>query len=263
MPRAAILGCDLSALLAAHACVHAGWSFHIFAEGEPTLPHATQPIFRAVPGIDIALKRVSVKSEGTEDGYRQKVYGPEFNGPLGFGSGDAHVADARAVYRWLWEKYAANTYNNVLSASNYDMFTEDLSEYHQAVFSALPIGHLCNAGHRFDTRQYWSVFDSPERGTRSPVRVADNTIVNDGTDFVGWYRAANVFGQCSVEWPAHKGSARPPIPGVHKSSRAIGTNCDCYPNVIRIGDLGNWQDRLLADDVYWTVTEVLIALGQE
>jgi hypothetical protein len=77
----------------------------------------------------------------------------------------------------------------------------------------------------------------------------------DGTNNVGWYRVANVFGKGTMEWPGHL--MRPPIEGVVKFTKPISTTCDCWPEVTRLGRYGKWQKGILSHHVYSDVTNLL------
>lgn len=256
MPRAVILGNDTAALLAAHACLDAGWTFDIFAEPEPEQLHGVPLLYERIPNISLPTRKIQVKSENPA-GYSAKVHGPGAQGNVSVGMGSCYVLDQRSVYRYLWQHYATNIYHWVFSASSFEPFIVDAAHHYQAVFSSLPLALLCNKGHRFDQRSYFTIYDSPNQGLMSPVRVALNTVVLDGTNFVGWYRAANVFGHCSVEWPAHKGSPRPPIPGVMKLTAPVDTNCDCFPEVTKIGPAGTGRESETLDTVYSSVSSAL------
>ncbi len=86
-------------------------------------------------------------------------------------------------------------------------------------------------------------------------RIRDNFVICDGTPDMDWYRVANVFGYRTVEWPYNVQFADDTI--AVRVVKPLSTNCDCHPDVIRVGRYGEWSKSVLVHEVYNKVIEAL------
>lgn len=194
--------------------------------------------------------------EGTPDQYREKVYGKTSRVEVSPESLSAnHLAwDIRQTYDSLWRTYGSFVQNIDLSPRGE---VDDMLKHLNAdrVISSIPAPFLCkNDNHSFYSEEVWSIGDAPERGVFCPVQVKDNTIICDGTGDVAWYRASNVFGYHTAEWPHRR---KPPVESVALVTKPLRTDCDCYPNIMRVGRYGRWQKGVLSHEAFEDVTKML------
>lgn len=202
--------------------------------------------------------------QGTTDEYRDKVYGPTSSVNTSVEALEMeHAAwDLRATYDAAWERYGKSVIHLPLSASvmgvppkGEDGSTTGIDWRHFDIcLSSVPLPDLCyRDGHQFHSAEVWAMGDAPERGQYVPYRPAENTVECNGTRDTGWYRASNIFGHVTVEWPK---KSKPPLPGVASVTKPIYSDCDCYRHgelgikFRPIGRYGAWQKSILTHHAY-------------
>jgi hypothetical protein len=106
--------------------------------------------------------------------------------------------------------------------------------------------------HRFESETVWAVGDAPERGIFCPVTVPSWTVQCNGEENPRWYRASNVFGYKTCEWPGEKA---PPVQDIAKVEKPISTTCDCWldGNYLRLGRFGTWTKGVLSHEGYYQI----------
>lgn len=249
----AVLGCGPAGLFATHALVSKGYNVRIFSKKRRSEMFGAQYLHRAIPGLtDAAQARTIVYRllGGTTDEYRAKVYGRRSGivvSPRELAG--AHSAwDIRAAYNTAWDLYKDLILDVPDLAPSSIMAIADNPSYHKTV-STIPAANLCyNSEHSFDSENVWAIGDAPERGIFCPVMEANpyEVICNASRD-VGWYRNANVFGYRTAEWA---GGRKPPFEGIASVEKPLSTNCDCLPDVVRIGRYGEWRKGVLSHEAY-------------
>lgn len=263
--RAAILGCGPAGLFAAHAFAQNGWEFDIFSRKRRSEMFGAQYLHKPIWGLDNGNCSATIRYTltGTIEQYRQKVYGDR---SVAYVSpeklvGEHQVWDVRRAYYSAWDRYS----DHIVDMPNIDAewlrwtapdFGVKLSDY-RYIISTIPADRLCMHGHYFGTQNVWAIGDAPERGVFCPVIVANNTVVCNGEASPGWYRASNMFGYRSAEWP---GGSKPPISDIAGISKPIGNNCTCWtdlPHFLRFGRYGSWEKSALSHDGYYAITEML------
>lgn len=212
--------------------------------------HAPIPL---PPSYKIPQRRVEYKLNGTAEEYRAKVYGEGYHGvvsPEDF-IGEHDAWDIRATYDALWDMITQRknvTLHRVKVTNNWlALNTGPLSEYAH-VISTIPATALCQSpvmhpsqeGHLFTSQTIKAV------GSKLPIDFED-IISCDGTPNVPWYRMAFVFGYRTVEWP--RGAQPVPTDAV-AVRKPLSTDCDCHPEIIRLGRYGAWQKGVLVHEVY-------------
>jgi hypothetical protein len=262
--KVAIFGCGPAGLLAAHACALAGVEFVVLSRKEPSRLYGAQFLSEPIPGIPAAQQEIHVTLNGTVNGYRKKVYGPDYAGPVSpqefVGRRTAH--DIRSVYRQLWEMYSESVEDMSFSRESYKSWVWKLNGEGIDIFSSIPAESSCvNPEHAFDARLIYAIGDAPDLEIRCPIRVPPGHFVYSGQDWTGWYRAANVFEHCTVEWPARKGLKKPPLANIVAVRKPLSTNCTCYPNVHRIGRYGEWKKGVLAHSAFDKTVQFLTQQG--
>jgi hypothetical protein len=127
---------------------------------------------------------------------------------------------------------------------------------------SIPFSTFCLAEHGFTVQDIWAQGDAPELGLYCSVAVEPWTIVANGEPSPRWYRASNVFGYKTAEWPV---AARPPVEGVVRVRKPIATNCTCWPligsaPVLRVGRYGTWTKGELSHQAYERTRAALEAM---
>lgn len=260
--KVAILGAGPAGLAAAHAAYLAGAWVHIFSRGEKSRLYGCQYLHAPLPEISVEKRTVSYELWGTADEYREKVYGDAWDGKVSPSDLEgAHTAwDLRAAYDQLWDLYVGERGRAAFTAKEINprtMFSSDImGTFFTHYISTIPAPALCAAkpGHTFYGQEIWAVGDAADQGQIAPVTVPADTIICAGGENPSWYRCSNVFGAATVEWP---GQTKPPIPYAARVTKPLYTDCDCFPDVIRMGRYGAWKKDQLTHHVFEQVTELL------
>ena len=257
--RVVILGCGPAGLFAAHAAVLAGHEIEIYSRCRKSEMFGAQYLHEAIPGLSEGSGfLLEYFLEGSPEGYAQKVYGdvpPDFVSPEKL-VGVHQVWDIRAAYDRSWVLYGEKVVNvdritarDLVEATRPGGFLAGAR-----VISTIPARSICRrpAFHTFAVREAWAVGDAPERGVACPITVAEDTVVCDGTPDTGWYRASNIRGFRTAEWPEER---RPPVTDIAKISKVVRTNCDCWKaeGFWRTGRYGTWDKRVLTHHAFWEI----------
>lgn len=262
----AVLGCGPAGLFAAHAAASLGLRVLIFSNKVKSKMYGAQYLHAPIDGLSSkAPQRIMYTLDGTEEEYAEKVYGP--NKPpfvsvaklqkLHFGW------DIREAYDAAWDKYQGmiQPYSNITAE---DLLSGSLAsllyDRHLQVISTIPAKALCHAAnHQFVTQPIWAIGDAPELGQRVEIDLDPFSVMCNGLDGPSWYRAANVFGHKTVEWP---GKTKPPVNGVVRVEKIVRTDCDCFvPQIWRAGRMGTFTKGVLSHHAYTYTLEALEALA--
>jgi hypothetical protein len=271
--KVTILGSGPAGLMAAHAATKLGHDVNILSA---TL--ARSRIFGAMylhePIPDITepedkLKITVIKS-GTREGYAQNVYGRP-NAEVSwdkFEPGETVGWDLNKTYNRLWEKYAPKIQPMLITTEilRARIFSQDI------IFSSIPAHSICEWDHVFDKQDIWIQHGF---GNRRLIRGVDrdddimyyNGIPPDGSvnDTIGydWYRFSQIKGYQSWEYSRPSVSPFAPHLSAYQVSRGFKptrTDCDCFPNIIRIGRYGKWQRGVLTHHAYEDTYNALLKL---
>jgi len=266
--RALVLGCGPAGLFAVHALVEAGWDVDIYSKKRRSEMFGAQYLHEPIPYLSNGSTTLNYKLVGTTEGYIRKVYGagglPAGKASVEVLRGEYTVWDIRATYYAAWERYADAIEDiGEMNASTFGALTPNQTpigvqwERYHLVVTSLPAPALCfNRSHIFQDQEVWGIGDAPERGIFAPLKVEPMTVVCNGVPDVGWYRAANVYGYNTVEWPEDR---KPPISDVAKITKPLVTTCDCwigeYKSWMRVGRYGTWTKGVLSHEAYYKVKE--------
>jgi len=255
MSRVTILGCGPAGLAAAAAVVSSGQEAVIVSNTrEPSRQYGCQYLHAPIPGYENAPHaRVGYWLIGTAEEYRQKVYGDKWQGkvsPEDF-IGEHDAWDIRWTYREMWSRLidgglAWIHVDEPIADGRIPPCVYDLRS--ERIISTIPAPALCwKKEHEF---RYHAIFANGST-TESPR--TDNMIICDGTDQNAWYRISNVFGYKTTEW------AKAPIGtrGGVMVPKPLVTDCDCHPEIHRVGRYGKWQKSYLVHEVYPEVMELV------
>lgn len=259
--RVAVLGCGPAGLVAAHAATMAGCDVTVYSRKRKSEMFGAQYLHAPIPGMtDNAPVLVQVELIGTHEQYRDKVYGDNAAEVNSVSTEDLpHPHDAwniRHTYDNLW-----TAYHDIIR--DYDVgssLVSGLVDGYDLVLSTIPAPALCHAGsgHQFLEQAIWALGDAPERGkfvkdmVDSARMVPKNIIVCNGLPEPAWYRTANVFGHTTVEWPQITAPSLNMFVQAEASlvGKPISTDCDCHPEITRLGRYGQWRKGVLVHHVY-------------
>lgn len=239
--------------MAAHGAVMMGCDVRIFSKPRKSFMRGAQYLHAPIP---IASKnpsfQIHYKLIGEADVYRNKVYGIEADVEISPNRlSEWHEAwDIREAYDWLWDTYNEYVYEWEASQAN----ILDISANADLVISTIPAPLLCRSQHFFSAANIWA--------TDSAFALdIPNTVLCDGTEDRAWYRSSLIHGWGNTEWPADK---KPPLgeDKLWEVTKPVASNCDCWPDIMRIGRYGAWAKKELSHDAYFkTVIRTTEMLG--
>lgn len=254
--KAAVLGCGPAGLFAVHGLRDRGYDVTIYSKARKSDMYGAQYLHAPIDGlspIDEEPLKVRYSLVGTASGYRDKVYGsiPVKVSPEALDM--EHLSwDIRSAYDYAWKLYGDDVVDTLISPEW--MRSGELDRY-GLVVSSVPLPTLCAAreDHLFHATSIWAMGDAPRRGQYAPFRPEPGTVICDGTRDRGWYRASNLYGHVTVEWPQ---SRKPPLPGIAEVAKPIYSTCDCYAHgkfrFVKVGRYGVWSKGVLSHQAYTT-----------
>lgn len=257
--RVAILGCGPAGLFAAHAFAELGWTISIFSKKRRSEMFGAQYLHMPIPGLSLAPPQtVTYKIMGTEQQYADKVYGGKLSARQvspAYLNGEQRAWDIREAYYRGWEYYASLITSMAIDSSS----IHSLMQSFDMVVSSIPAREICGdmtGKHEFYSEDVWAVGDAPERGIFCPISVPPWEVHCNGEENPRWYRASNVFGYKTCEWPGEKA---PPVQDIAKVIKPISSSCDCWggKNLLRVGRYGTWRKGVLSHEAYYEIKKGL------
>jgi hypothetical protein len=254
MTSVAILGCGPTGLVAAHAAEQMGADVTVYSKPRKSFMFGAQYLHVPIPGTDPGRPQaISYQLKGTPDEYRAKVYGADWSGTVSPEDyeGDHLAYDIRATYDELWEDWKHSINEADIKPS---WIVGSMPKTFDYVLCTIPFNQLCAKGHTFAGQDVWAMGDAPERGQEVPFPIADGTVICNGEPEPSWYRASNIFGYKTVEWSDN--GRRPPL-DVARVTKPLLNNCNCWPQLTRIGRFGMWRKGILVHHAYQMTTDLL------
>lgn len=242
-----ILGCGPAGLMAANAAAMQGAEIAILSKARKSFMKGAQYLHEPVLGMRQEPPFViNYELQGSADGYRKKVYGPEWDGTVSpEDMTSKHLGwDIREAYDGLWDIFSSMIKEWDASPAALRSALEESKP--DLCVSTVPAPILCSKGHTFRGSRVWST----DTAFRS---LSDNTVVCNGDDAPSWYRTSNIQGWENTEWPER---VKPPVTPLWEVMKPLDNNCDCFPDVVRAGRYGNWTKGVLSHEVQKEVTEL-------
>lgn len=276
--RVGILGCGPAGLAAAHAAAIAGYEPVIFSRKVKSELYGSQYLHAPIPGMT-SQPPLTVQyrlSGGTYAAYQAKVYGQtiplvseeesEFR-QTGHTYRDAW--DIRQTYDALWSTYSPCIQDLEFGAFRNTSWVLHGMGYMAKVYSTIPRKLLClyPYTHEFAHTEVWAAGEAPDLGiffdwakTPAGTFVPETIIFHAGSD-VPWYKTHNVFNHRSIEWPGHLD--KPSEYRISRVQKPLWTNCDCWPQITKLGRYGAWDRSQLVNHAFSRVADDLAALALE
>lgn len=256
-----ILGAGPAGLMAAHAASELGHRPIIYShKGRKSRMHGAQYLHERIPRINCGERfDLRYKLLGTAEEYIQKVYGDRWDGTVSDEVADSinDAWDIRSAYDDLWCKYQGAI--EPWSAQNPWDIAELIKEVDPAVtISSIPAQSLCINDCEFKQIHFWSTAEIPEKGNGTDWfwQMRPNTCIYDGRNDTPWYRVANIHDHVTTEWPYRFGPPTSDGP-VWNVVKPMSTQCECFPEVIRVGRYGKWTRGVLTHHAYFETMEAL------
>lgn len=241
--RVAVLGCGPAGMMAAWAAKQNGADVTIFAPGKKSVLGGAQYLHDEIPGIEINPMILDYKKFGTVQGYATKVYGsPKASCSWReFTPGKTTAYPLSDAYDAAW----AALQDRLVAATVSQAKLYSLIQNFDLTVSSIPKPGLCfNPKHVF-TQKYVYIKNKLPDGISS--KIPNNTIIYNGLPDDKWYRASNIQGIVSTEYPdVVLGEPR-------KIPKPLENDCDCWPGVMHVGRYGKWKKGVLVHNAYWEV----------
>lgn len=256
--KIAVLGCGTDGLLAAHACQQAGITPKVYSRKVKTKLGGAQYLDCAIPELSKPDKPETVilhQVSGDEVDYRRKVYGG-FPAPLHVISERSEVYDGmrepawslRRAYNKLWEKWEPLIEDKEITPT----FLPKLLDRFNLVISTVPLMSVCS--HRSGSYHNFHLRQSLIAPVMLETLVGD-CVVWEGTMRRAWFRMSLIFGEAATEWP--NGAPVPTMDKLMKITMPLGSDCDCWPSVVKLGRYGAWSRKEETSAVFGKVINVL------
>jgi hypothetical protein len=254
--RVCILGCGPAGLLAAYAAALQGCQIDIISKKvKSKIPGAVflhEPIpYLTAPDPDGVVTFIK---HGTRAGYAAKVYGnqdADCSWDL-FPQGERPAWSMFKYYNKLWDWYE-NRIIDATVAHSHDDQIPDITQDYDLVISSIPAKTLChNKSHKFNSQHIYIL-----NKTVDPT--LDNTIVYNGVFRDCWYRTSKLFDHEATESTMKFSDSFIFNLGARmdRGYKPLNTDCDCYPDIKRVGRYGRWEKGILVHHAYKQTVEIL------
>jgi hypothetical protein len=253
--RAAVLGYGPAGLIAAKTLVDQGIDVDVIGAGGKSVIGGAQylhePILNAEHVTD-PEGYIEFLKVGERDGYAKKIYPQaEFTVSWDNYEGRQPAWALGPVYDILWKHFEDKLLHDTFNGMSLTMLLE--TDKYDVVFSSIPAHALCMHSHDFPRVNIALV-------PFSPINGINNVVLYSGRPQDVWYRTSVIFGeawsefgQSEIETVHYTSMAADAIGAeelpVHHGFKPLGTNCNCHPEVVRIGRFGRWDRKILLHHV--------------
>lgn len=235
-----VFGCGPSGLIAAQAALEFGAEVSIVSEQKlRSQIYGAQFLYERIPGVcsaqpDGTLHNIFL---GEVETYRKKIYGdPTIKTTWDNKKGEERepVWSLHHAYASLWDRFSHRIHEQRLDEKALrrgvmiDMF--DL------IISSIPLPAICRKryAHNFNNYEVRIL----RQGDRQRLFPGDSNIcIYNGIPEDTWFRFSHMFGQNGgFEMPSWNRAD-----GSFVVKKPTGTDCDCWPNIVRVGRYGTWD----------------------
>jgi len=255
MSRVLVFGCGPAGLMAAHAAALNDDDVIIMSKPRKSHMRGAQYLHAPIPMASKSQPfQIDYKLEGRLQDYATKVYGPGATVQVSpeVLLGQHNAWDIREAYDWLWGTYGS--YVQLFEATTASI--QDALEWYapDLAISTLPAPLLCKdkSKHSFPVQMVWAT----EKVMGNPIE--DNTVVCSGERHHAWYRKSRINNWENTEYPHNR---KPPLGEgrLHEVPKPIVTNCDCFPQIRRMGRYGQWKKGVLSHEAFFSTAKLLDA----
>lgn len=271
----AVLGYGPAGLIAAKVLMDEGHDVEVIGAGGKSIIGGAQYLHENVmnPHNTKPEGYIDFLKMGRRDLYAQKVYGDQsVDVSWDHYSGCVEAWALRPVYDQLWEFFADKLIHDTFNGISLGGLVN--TERYEMIFSSIPASALClfPSHHTFPRVNIALV-------PYSPVNDLQNVVLYSGRGCDPWYRTSCIFGEPWTEFgaaqverlgqatyvfddtfeDAEDGAHQYPV---HRGFKPMGTDCDCHPEVVRIGRFGLWDRQILLHHVPAQVRAALEARGE-
>lgn len=259
----AILGAGPAGIMAAAKAIEMGHPVSIFAHKLPSQLLGAQYLHCPPPIVSPTSFKIHYKLVGSAEGYRQKVYGENWAGDISPNviEEDHMGYDIREAYFRLREMFPIHEAH---FSDFIDVEEAGILDNFDYIFSSVPRPTWKVANEEFKHQDVWAI-GQPDDEEPIVAGIPDNTVLCNGDENPSWYRASNIDGYRTVEWPFNGDTwrTRPMIPGVSKIKKPLQyIPSPTTPNpandaFIHIGRYGEWKKGILASHAIQKVEDTL------
>lgn len=268
--KVAVLGCGPAGLLAALAAEQSGREVTIISRKEKSTIPGAQFLHYPIEGLtpdepDISIDIVKL---GDRDGYARKAHGNSRVAHCSWDRIESGLTEAwsmRKAYDILWKRYEREIVSIAnLTDDDQELRTpmlflnlDKLVDAFDLVVSSIPLYALCyDEGHVAEYRLATILERLPSEDSEGYHKYG-NAIIYDGRDSVDYHRVSSIDDTLYFEFGPLFDASNLKEEVAHRIIKPIQTNCDCHPNIMRVGRNGRWDSRTLVHSAYWDVKEVL------
>lgn len=261
-----ILGCGPAGLLAAEAVWQAtGSAPTIFSKKVKSEMFGAMFLHAPIPEVTPLEPdfNIDIVKSGTSKGYAKLVYGdPEH--PVSWDvipDESMRGWNLRAAYDKLWDEWEHHIVHCDITHAD----IRGALQAYDIVYSSIPAYSLCHEGHEFKSQPIWVVHGGGETGLIENVNDNDLMYYNgyppDGSveGMIGpdWYRYSQINKYRCWEYSSEPPAADHSPFVLSTGMKPISTECDCWPEVRRIGRFGRWEKGQLTHHAFHQVFEEL------
>lgn len=251
--RAAVLGYGPAGLIAAKTLADLDIPVEVIGAGGKSVVGGAQYLHEDIfhPAYSDPEGFIEFLKMGERDVYAGKIY-PQVETSVSWDNYEgAHAAwSLRPVYDQLWGVFEDLLVHDTLDGMSLAMLAE--TDRYDIIFNSIPAQAVCLDGMHGFPRVPISLVNY------SPIAVP-NVVLYSGRSSDQWYRTSRIFGEGWTEFggnfkaeydnimldPEEEGNDLK----IHRGFKPLGTNCDCHPDVVRIGRFGLWDRKVLLHHV--------------
>lgn len=242
--KVAVIGCGPAGLLAAAAAEESGHKVSIYSLKRKSRIGGAQYLHNPIDGITPKEPEsyIKVVKIGSKEGYAHKVYGDKgqaVSWDLYDDQQEVPAWDIIKAYDLLWDRYEPIIKDRPVS----EELLFGMLGYADVVINAAPLKALCNRWHTFK-QQYIFV-----RPVGMNLVSYESFILYNGDKLWPWYRSSRVFGREMTEWSVNAEPSQLPD-GAFAVKKPVHTNCDCWPEIVKVGRYGKWKKSDLASNAF-------------